>query len=320
MQRGAPSWQEQFVTDLLRERPCLFVGTSLVDPNLIRYLYGYGGRSARHWAVFARQSDEPRGGPVAEAREKAMAARWARCGVRTLFLDHYSDVAQLLHEVRVAHAAALEGGAYTAAAVRAARWIAEFEALVAGFGDVAVFTAGQEALSALLQRQLTNAIDLAVGTGASLGSERLGISLWIAEAGGERLVDWASSHEVHLDAGLVRRVAIEPESSWAAAQAFCRGTPVQLDLPSGSPWGSALALPLRVSPKRPGAGPLPVGAIQLNSSARFSDTCLASPIRGSRIGLGDWLLEVVAKGVAEGLTLLNPEPGGSSSAQQGGIL
>ena len=76
------SWQEQYVTDLLRTHSCLFVGTSLVDPNLIRYLYGYGGRSERHWVVFARQSDDPRSGPVAKATARERAGSCGRQGHR----------------------------------------------------------------------------------------------------------------------------------------------------------------------------------------------------------------------------------------------
>ena len=40
MQRGS-SWQEEYVTERLENSLCLFIGTSLTDPNLIRYLYGY---------------------------------------------------------------------------------------------------------------------------------------------------------------------------------------------------------------------------------------------------------------------------------------
>jgi hypothetical protein len=51
MQRGR-SWQEQFVVDRLERSLCLFIGTSLVDPNLIRYLYGYTPARQRHAAIF----------------------------------------------------------------------------------------------------------------------------------------------------------------------------------------------------------------------------------------------------------------------------
>jgi hypothetical protein len=75
MQRGT-SWQEQCVTEQLETSSCLFVGTSLTDPNLIRYLYGYKQAQSRaHAAVFVRQGDaEGVDDEVRVAREDAAAA------------------------------------------------------------------------------------------------------------------------------------------------------------------------------------------------------------------------------------------------------
>jgi hypothetical protein len=318
MQSGAVSWQEEYVTDLLRDRPCLFVGTSLADPNLIRYLYGYGGRSARHWAVLSRQSEEPRSGPVAEARERALAARWAHCGVQTLFVDHYSDVAQLLHEVRVAH-----GAQYVSAAERAAGWISRFEDHVLGVRDASAFSRRQEALSDLLSVQLTTAVDYAQEAGVALAAvESLALSLWIARTDGRRLACWASSHQWQRDPQLVRHVPTAPDSTWAAAGAYCRGTPVRIDIPSGSPWGCALAVPLYVESAAGADDHLPVGAIQLSSSARLHETHLMTAVRQGATAtlLGDEMMALIASGVAESTSALWPDSAAARCSRELGIL
>jgi hypothetical protein len=99
MQRGR-SWQEKLVTARLEESACLFVGTSLADPNLIRYLYGYKSPATpRHAAIFVRQGEPPCLPEVRAVREEAAAKRWGRCGVEAVFVDHYADAAQLLYEI-----------------------------------------------------------------------------------------------------------------------------------------------------------------------------------------------------------------------------
>ncbi len=75
MQRGS-SWQEKFMSERLLNSNCLFVGSSLTDPNLIRYLYGYRGERP-HTALFVRQAESARLPPkVQTAREEATAQRW----------------------------------------------------------------------------------------------------------------------------------------------------------------------------------------------------------------------------------------------------
>ena len=162
------------------------------------------------------------------------------------------------------------------------------------------------------------AIPRSVGT--DLSAERLGVSLWIVDSSGSRLVNWAAGHEVHRCPGVIRRVDIDPASEWAAAKSYCRGTSVQLDLPSGSPWGSVLALPLHVPWAEAAGGVLPVGAIQLNSSARLADTLLAKDKADGSSGLGDRMLAVIADGVASALTLMNPGPTSTVARRERGIV
>lgn len=55
--RGA--YPEDFMGPHLRDRLCVFVGLSLTDPNLIRWLYRYGDPAYRHIAIFVRQGSPP---------------------------------------------------------------------------------------------------------------------------------------------------------------------------------------------------------------------------------------------------------------------
>ena len=106
------SWQETRVRAALGQGMFVFVGTSLVDPNLVRYLYGdRGAATPARYAIFVRQDTYEAGVPagVPAAREEAVRARWATVGVTALFVDHYVDVAQLLYEM--AHAKTL-GSSY----------------------------------------------------------------------------------------------------------------------------------------------------------------------------------------------------------------
>lgn len=158
------------------------------------------------------------------------------------------------------------------------------------------------------RRLLENALDLAAGKGIDVGGERLGVSLWVVDSSGTQLVNWAAGHEVHRCPQVVRRIGIDPDSEWAAAKAYCRGTAVQVDLLSASPWGFALAMPLHVQWNDSVDGTLPVGVVQLNSSAREGATRLARDPKSGALGLGDEMLGVIVAGIAEAFSIMNPGP------------
>jgi hypothetical protein len=103
MQRGT-SWQEQVVANAFRESTVIFVGTSMIDPNVIRYLHAVpppSGEEHARFALFVRQGTYADDVPtdVRDARESALARRWEALGVSAVFVDHYTDVAQVLAEV-----------------------------------------------------------------------------------------------------------------------------------------------------------------------------------------------------------------------------
>jgi SIR2-like domain len=154
MQKGR-CWQERLVTRRLERSPCLFVGMSLADPNLIRYLYGQR-RSGEHdhAAIFVRQGEPDSPPEVRLELERSAAKRWARCGVEAIFVDHFADAAQLLYEI--AYRKRVGASGYLPVGLRAASLIEQIERnmLLLGKGQ-SRFAQRQVELSKLL-RQLLN--------------------------------------------------------------------------------------------------------------------------------------------------------------------
>ena len=92
-------WQYQEVVHELTHNSCLFLGTSLTDLNIVRYLHEHGGKK-RHAIVFVREAeiyDVPE--HVREARERVAIDRWGSERLDVVFVDHYADVAQLILEI-----------------------------------------------------------------------------------------------------------------------------------------------------------------------------------------------------------------------------
>ncbi|MDQ3739585.1 MAG: SIR2 family protein, partial [Actinomycetota bacterium] len=95
-------WQGSEVGAALMGGPCVFIGSSLTDPNLLRYLHVHTGPgSPRHFAIFTRQDAYPKGTPpeVIVAREEALTARWRSNNLEIVFVDHYAEIAVALAEV-----------------------------------------------------------------------------------------------------------------------------------------------------------------------------------------------------------------------------
>jgi hypothetical protein len=273
MQQGRRSWQEELVTERLAESLCLFVGTSLTDPNLIRYLYGYRRAARRaHAAVFVRQGDlEGAPDAVRAAREEAMARRWERLGVEAVFVDHFADAAQLLYEIGLRRQ---RGAGYAPVGRRAAAVLGAIEDTVldAHAGEV-LFGARQVVLSRWLRGTLydeLDAVDVPRG-------ERVALALWLLSGDGRQLTGWAHSDRAHQDPLTIESVEVGGASEWVAVRTVCQGVPVELDRHDAtSRWRFVYGLPLTLSdPTR-----LPLGCVTLSSTvpgARSALTRLGEP-------------------------------------------
>lgn len=248
--------------DRLLNSNCLFIGTSLTDPNLIRYLYGYRGQRG-HVAVFVRQADALHLSPtVRQGREDALARRWERCGVEVLFVDHFADVAQLLHEVAVRHAFPSR---YVSVDERAIQWLSRVESQVIGIESDATFALGQEFLSNQLRALLRRAIEVSTEFGADFSDEVLAAALWLSNREGTELMSWATTDRLHRDRATLEPVPIVAGSPWVSVEAFCRGARFEEDRSTyASRWRFIRGLPLRVAEGT--AGDIPVGCLTLTSN------------------------------------------------------
>jgi hypothetical protein len=271
MQRRT-SWQERCVTAQLERTLCLFVGTSLTDPNLIRYLYGYKQPGSRpHAAIFVRQSDAagPEEDEVLAAREDAVARRWARRGVEAVFVDHFADAAQLVYEIGWARKV---GKAYEPAPVRARRALSRIErlALLSDAGEPE-FAQRQVELSEWLRQTLKVTLASAVGGSPHVG-EPIALALWLLSEDGRRLTGWAHSDRAHQDPTTIESVPLRADSTWVAARAVCQGVRVDHDRRSEvSRWRFIRALPIVIdAPTR-----LPVGCLTIASTRPRAHSVLA---------------------------------------------
>jgi SIR2-like domain len=260
MQRGT-SWQEELVTDRLQDSTCIFVGMSLADPNLIRYLYGYKATDLpRHAAIFVRQGEPQVAVPVRDALEAAATARWRRCGVEAVFVDHFADAAQLLYEIGLLKR--VGGAEYEPVTERAGASIRCLERGLA-VADQAAFAKRQVALSTGLRTLLEDLVPYTLSMAELEVKETLGLALWVLSEDGAGLVGWAHSDRAHQDPSTVAPVPVSASSKWVSVRTVCQGTIVEFDRDNyASRWRFVRGLPLVLyEPTR-----LPIGALTISST------------------------------------------------------
>lgn len=260
MQQGA-AWQQAAVGADLLNSFCLFVGSSLADPNLLRYLYAYTG-TRRHSAVFVRQAEPPELSlAVRQARERATIARYARVNVDVVFVDHFADVAQLLHEIALRSE---QAGGYRPLGERMREWIARVEDRVMMSTDQESFLNSQGVLNEALRTTLARAVETAEEVTGRAWGETLQLALWLVDESGHRLTNWAVTDRLHWDPRTVTPVPVDSRSRWVAVQALCRGASFGAELKTyASRWRYVLGLPLTVETS--GHGLLPVGCVTVAS-------------------------------------------------------
>lgn len=272
MQRTA-GWQQARVQAALAQGMFVFVGTSLVDPNLLRYLYSDASAAGPpRYAIFVRQGayehDVPPGVPA--AREAAVAARWSAVGVTAVFVDHYVDVAQLLYEMSQAKA---RGNAYVALPDRARAWTEVIQRDILGFEGDDPFVNAQNALNRQLRSALQRAVEAAGEVEGREWDEKLALSLWLVDPTGERLTNWVTTDRLHIDRGTIEPVAIDEHARWLAVRSYCQGVSLAeaRDI-YASRWRFIRGTPLVV--KDQSHGRMPVGVLTTTSMRGRNETLL----------------------------------------------
>jgi hypothetical protein len=262
-------WQRAEVGHALMNSPCLFIGSSLTDPNLLRYLHAHSGPgSPRHFVIFTRQDAYPEKTPpeVIAAREEALAARWRAANLEIIFVDHYAEIAQALAEIRRAKDDVPD---YRPLPDRLAAWHARVRDGLLMPGTQGAFAAAQDLLHDALRIALDVAVETAGDLGYPFGDEVLAATLFLVDETGDTLTNWATTDRVHRDPATIDPIPIDEHSRWVAVRAFCRGA--ALGEPRSiyaSRWKYIRGLPLMT------ADDLPVGVLTVASMRPKDQTML----------------------------------------------
>jgi hypothetical protein len=275
MQRGA-SWQERLVGTALMDSTVVFVGTSMLDPNVIRYLHGVsaptGDQHAR-FALFVRQGTYSEDVPhdVRAARERALGQRWEALGVGAVFVDHYTDVAQILAEI--ARRRRLGADGYVSLPDRAGEWIGTIQRDILGWHDDNRFRESQRVVNGLLRSALNQAVAGAERLSGETWVETLQLALWLVDPNGEKLTNWVMTDRLHLDRETIEPVDVDEYSSWVAVRSFCAGTPLaETHDIYASRWKFIRGTPLVLETERHGR--IPVGCLTTASLSARAETQL----------------------------------------------
>jgi hypothetical protein len=273
LQRGG-TWQETYVGSKIMSKRCLFVGASLTDSNLLRYIYYYSKRPHKrdhHAAIIVRQPDMQLPEKVRVARERATRTRWEDRGVEAIFLDHFADVAYLIHEIAYRREI---GSGYKSLDIRAKRWLREIEDKLICPTKPNKFRSSQLALNEVLCGALDAALKGAEKVGVPVKNDHLAMSLWLASPDGAKITCWASTDRVNYDPRTLAPVPLDVTSRWVSVKTMCRGGHC-VDRPGGdSRWPYILGLPLDITP--PGQGILPVGCLTITSMREENETILTT--------------------------------------------
>lgn len=269
MQGDDKAWQEDFMRVRLQAGPCLFVGTSLTDPNLLRYLYRTSG-SAEHVALFTRQQDARHRldarKELEDVRDATAQIRWERLSVQPLLADFYTDSAQFLWEL----VWMLEEGVGAPSYIRRlSDWEEVTRAELVRADDPARFADKQDELQQHLSAELDRLVESLADDGVVPNDdERLGIHLWLHLPSEGALVLIGGSDRAWRDASTLSPVPINWETNltWASIQAFCSGSLASQSTAeqAATRWNHVVGLPL-FSHEAPW-GRLPVGVLTVGST------------------------------------------------------
>jgi NAD-dependent SIR2 family protein deacetylase len=256
------SWQDTFMRDALDRTLCVFVGASLTDPNLIRWLYRYSTPPAarRHLAIFVRQASPDLRPPVRAAVETATRARWAEVGVDAVFADFFGEIAQLLHEAVLRRGGALEEPFHDRAQERFQRARQVFAP-----DEAEQLRPAQDRASAYLRQLLKGVRAIAAAGDVDLSGETLGLALWGVDHENGRVGVWAMSDRRFSEPQAVIYNNFEYRSDWVAIEAVTRGVPVEADpRVYASRWRLIRGVPI-VVPAAGGPGRTISGVLTLTS-------------------------------------------------------
>jgi hypothetical protein len=281
-------WPERFMAEALVDSTCVFIGLSLRDPNIIRWLHRYPGPYP-HTALFVRQGSPHLTVAVRRELELVTKRRWANHGVEVVWTNFFGELAQLVHEVAIGRAGVNTSDfrARSRARLRAAK------ATLTPRGDRS-FLAAQRGLSDLLDEMLSIVRETALSDGVDLRRERLGLSLWAVDHEQGSLSHWGSADRYLKRRQEIRSVELTFDSHWVAVQAVSRGAPVMLDPDLySSRWGLIRGIPVIYDRGREGQSI--VGCLTLTSATPAAESALTKAPAGLLGRIGDAVSDQIAE-------------------------
>ncbi len=274
-------WQEQYFRDQLRQRSCLFVGTSLTDPNLLRYLYrSTDTTTPDHYALFTRQFESSFFDPstpdaVKDVREISAESRWKAIGIHPIRPDFAIEAVQFVYELAVRRACEHAGTTYRSYATRAREWRRAVASRMVSTTSDAAFRRRQDEIQELLSFWLSEIKAIFESWGYDHAGERLGLHLWVRTPSADgQLLNWGGSDRSWRDSKTLQPVPLIRPTQWIAVEAWCAGVPAahSTEHHETSRWNYVLGLPviLHSAPESvaDGSDPygrLPVGVVTLAS-------------------------------------------------------
>lgn len=200
-----------------------------------------------------------------DAREMASELRWEGSGVKTLWVDHFVQCCQLLHELECR--CALRSDGYRYYSERMSEWEELMGSALLRTEPTDLFIRTQDQTQAILQEAVEFIQELLRDDlGGLSSSERFGLHLWVRKFKERGLSLWCSSDRAWRDSNTLYNVPISQSADWIAVHAFSQGTPVDAVLErSASRWGFVRGYPIFLDDAY--WGRLPVGVVTLASSS-----------------------------------------------------
>ena len=260
---------------LLQETTCLFVGTSLTDPDLVTYLYGSSDvdTAPRHYSLHVHQGDQPlsidAGSPALEASRSAMSKRLRSMGVHLLNADYFCQSALFIGELRHQHAKRNKDDSNPTHVERLKIWRDRAVAIGILPGSEAFAVCQptlQRALAAGVQK-----IQLALEQSPLYErTEMLSLQLWAHDPSDRSLVLVGRSDQRFFNSQSLERHPIGMPVKKLVVEAVCSGSVLEAEAPdlASSRWGSMLVVPITLDGAGGELSNLPVGALVLASDLK----------------------------------------------------
>jgi hypothetical protein len=274
--------RDRFVTGILSDYRCLFLGTSFTDPNLMRFIYSAAqdrvagleedeafSAELRHIALFTHHSGDPP--ELRRVREEITRDRLSDAFVEPVFLDHFGDVSQFVYELRKR----IEEEGMPHYDTRCRRVIGRILKNALYCARPERFAEAQDRQSRWLARTLKQTTDeVDKRCGSNLSAEKLTLSVWLLSEDGSEMTPWVMSDRLHRDPELIPPEPVDVHSRWLAVRAVCGGTWIQTGDPQQrSSWSYIAAFPLLVADGNR-KGRLCVGALSLTTMTPKGETWL----------------------------------------------